>query len=212
MRKKSFTTLAILISSIILTPSLFADNTTEAARSKDLIIREKKRVQKINNEQKILSQVKPRIPSKTLRLKVSTNKLNYRIGEAVIISVTPSADAYITIINHGTSGAIHQLFPNKYNNNRFVKAHQTIRVPKKGAAYDFIVTKPAGSDFIKIIASTDSGKILADTSLKPLVKGGVFQKINKPAGALSKDLTFNLNKKQHAGKSIAYNYKINILK
>jgi hypothetical protein len=209
MRKKSFTTL-VLISSIILTLSLFADNATETAGSKDLIISEKKRVQKINNDQKILSQVKPRIPSKTLRLKVSTNKLNYKIGEAVIISVTPSADAYITIINHGTSGGMHQLFPNKYNKNRFVKAHQTIRVPKRGATYDFIVTEPIGSDFIKVIASTDSGKILADTSLKPLMKGGVFQKINKPAGALSKDLTFNLNKKQHTGKSIAYNHKINI--
>ncbi len=212
MISKLLTMSTLLLAITIATPKLWADTQSEAATAKNIIIVEKKRVQKVHKAQQALSQVKPRIPSKTLRLKVSTNKLHYKIGDAVVISVTPTADAYITIINHGASGDVHQLFPNKYNRQRFVKANQTIRIPKHSAPYRFIITEPAGADFIKVLASSNSGKILADSSLKPLVKGGVFQQINKPAGALSKDITINLNKKQHAGKAIAYNHKIYVSK
>ncbi len=212
MTNKTLTIIALLITASIPVPSLLAETSNQAATAKNIIIVEKQRLQKINQEQQKLSQVKPRIPSKTLRLKVSTNKLHYKIGDAIIISITPTEDAYITVINHGTSGDVHQLFPNKYNQQRFVKANQTIRIPKNDAPYNFIVTEPVGSDFIKVIASTDAGKILADSSLKPLIKGGVFKQIKKPAGALSKDLNITLSKKQHAGKSVAYNHKIYISK
>lgn len=207
--KKVLTAIAVLMMTAIATPTLRADS---EARAKNIIIVEKKRVQKVNRDQQRLSQVKPRIPSKTLRLKVSTNKLRYKIGDAIVISVTPTEDAYITVINHGASGDVHQLFPNKYNRQRFVKKNQTIRIPKHNAPYNFIISEPAGADFIKVLASTDSGKIIADTSLKPLVKGGVFKQINKPVGALSKDLNISLSKKQHAGKSVAYNHKIYVSK
>lgn len=193
---------------VVVAPLVMAD-ANGGAKSRDLIIKEKKRIQKLNHDQGQLARVRPQQPSRTLKVRVSTNQQRYKIGEPVVISVTPSQDAYITIVDHGTSGKIHTIFPNKFDTNRFVRANQTIRIPRPQDNYDYIASAPTGPEFIKVIASTNASRFIQDSSLS---RGVVFDQVKKNAGALSRDLNIVLNKKQHRNNSVTYDHKIYIYK
>src|SRR5262245_5872195 len=50
----------------------------------------------------------------------------YRIGDALQIYVRTNRDAYVTVIDVGTSGKVHVLFPNRHHPNNRVLAHQVM--------------------------------------------------------------------------------------
>ncbi len=109
----------------------------------------------------------------------------YRAGDKVILSVKANKDAYLTILDVGTSGKVHIIFPNKYQTTNRVTAGQVVQVPGADAHFDFQVTGPAGFELIKVFATT-SAKPLIDPDLTSVA--GPYKAVSKPAGSLAKDL------------------------
>ena len=77
-----------------------------------------------------------------LSVSASVNRANrkYKHGDNVVLTVKPTEDAYIWVFDTGTSGKVHQIFPNRYAKNNFVKANAALRIPGSGSevyAYGF---------------------------------------------------------------------------
>ena len=109
----------------------------------------------------------------------------YGFGEKVLLSVQTNKDAYLTIIDVGTSGKVHIIFPNQYQQNNMVKAGQVVKVPGATAKFDLQVSPPAGTELIKIIATTKSGDLIPANAQ---TAAGPFKAVNKSTANLVKDL------------------------
>ncbi len=109
----------------------------------------------------------------------------YRAGENVVLSVKANMDAYLTILDVGTSGKVHIIFPNKYQKNNRIRAGQIIKVPGKNAGFDFRVGGPSGTELIKVIATTSPKHLIDEALTSP---AGPYKSVKKPAKDLAKDL------------------------
>jgi len=131
----------------------------------------------------------------------------YRIGEKVKMYIKPSKDSYVTVFNTGSSGKKHQIFPNQYQGDRFVKAGQTVEIPGKGADYDFVAGGPPGKDLVTVFATDRPGE-LADKS-RLVASTGPFAAVSDPEGTFSKDLAVVLTN-QHQNNWEGANLDLNI--
>lgn len=84
---------------------------------------------------------------------IDKESLTYRVGEAVTLSISPAEDAYITVLNVGSSGRVAVLYPNHFQKERKVRGRRTVRVPARRSKWEIKVGGPAGFDVIKVIAS-----------------------------------------------------------
>ncbi len=90
-----------------------------------------------------------------LRVRVWTDKQSYRIGQPIRFGIRVNRDAYITLINIGTSGKVTVVYPNRLAPNHFVRAGQDIIVPPRDASVIPVVSGPEGFDQIRVIASEE---------------------------------------------------------
>ena len=101
-----------------------------------------------------------RLESTNSRFKInlSVNKGKYYIREddpeRVEVTVQPTRDCYIYLLNIGTSGAITVIFPNAFEPDNFVKARQKFVIPSTDE-YVFEVAGPQGQEAVKAIAIMD---------------------------------------------------------
>ena len=109
----------------------------------------------------------------------------YGFGEKVQLSVKANKDAYITIIDVGTSGKVHIIFPNQYQTNNRVKANQVVNIPSASAKFDLNVSPPAGTELIKIIATTGATELIPANVLSP---AGPFKAVGKSTTNIAKDI------------------------
>ncbi len=80
----------------------------------------------------------------------------YRIGEKAVFFFKTNVDAYVTLLNIGTSGTITVLFPNSWDKKNFVQGGKVYRLPPKSADYRFDMTGPPGTEVLKAIATLDA--------------------------------------------------------
>ena len=80
---------------------------------------------------------------------------NYKIGDTVTFYFKTNKDSHLTLINIGTSGKVHQIFPNKYQEDNFVRADEVYTVPSKDSNFRFVLQGPAGTDTVKAIATEE---------------------------------------------------------
>ncbi|MCX7025306.1 MAG: DUF4384 domain-containing protein [Spirochaetes bacterium] len=79
----------------------------------------------------------------------------YREGEAMSVLVTVSADAYLKVYHVDVKGAVQLIWPNRFGGGQgLVRAGAAVRIPGEGAPFEFRMTPPYGTEFIKVIAST----------------------------------------------------------
>lgn len=134
-------------------------------------------------------------------LKISTwldrSDDTYKVGETVQLFVKTNQDAYVTVIDVGTSGKVHILFPNKYATDNRVLAHQPVQIPGPDAPYRIRVGGPAGHELIKVIATTRPDRVVSADQLSEL---GAFYAYRGTTASLTRDLGIEL-KEKHAGKS-----------
>ena len=116
----------------------------------------------------------------------------YRVGEALELFVKTNRDAYVTVIDVGTSGHVHILFPNKHTPDNRILAHQVLQIPGPDAPYRIRVNGPSGHELIKVIATTRPGPIIPADQLSEL---GPFQSYRGTAESLTKDLVIELKRK-----------------
>jgi len=88
-----------------------------------------------------------------LLVRVWTDRPSYRIGETLRFHFMTSRNAYVTLVNHGTSGRSTILFPNAFSKGNAVQGGTTYSLPGPGDGYEFRIQPPAGQDLVRIIAT-----------------------------------------------------------
>jgi len=63
------------------------------------------------------------------RLEAKANRTVYREGDQIELQVTPSKDCYVTIFNVLEDETVIVLFPNRFNQNNFIKANTQFIFP-----------------------------------------------------------------------------------
>ena len=89
-----------------------------------------------------------------------------------MLTVETTEDAYIWVFDTGTSGKVHQIFPNKYDTGNFLAANTPLSIPQPDSKYQLAVSHPQGAELITVVASRDKVSLtpqLIDTS-----GGGTF--------------------------------------
>jgi hypothetical protein len=145
----------------------------------------------VSPEQQALN--KYEVPPSDLRVKAWVDHGNgtYRTGETLRLCIKTNKKAYITVIDQGTSGKIHVIFPNRFQEKNRVLAHRVVQIPTDDAPFRFRVSGPAGIELIKVIATSHP---ISAVSAKRLVQRGAFYSYRGTGEELVKDLRIELNK------------------
>ena len=112
----------------------------------------------------------------------------------MVLNVKTNRDAYLTIVDVGTSGRVHIIFPNRFQTDNRIQAGETIQVPDPRANFDFQVNGPAGTELIKVIASLDPAPLFRAGDTEP---AGPFKALKAPAPVVAKDLAVVLREPRH---------------
>ena len=115
---------------------------------------------------------------------------SYTEGENVVLTVETTEDAYIWVFDTGTSGKVHQIFPNQYETANFLAANVPLEIPRADSKYQLAVSHPTGAELITVIASKDKTPLtdkLIDES-----GGGTFLALRGTAPSVAKDLSITL--------------------
>jgi hypothetical protein len=88
------------------------------------------------------------------KINLSVDKDYYEIGDVVNISVQPTNDCYITLIDITTSGKAYVLYPNEYEKGAIVRKGSKLTIPSVGI-YQIQVGGPSGLEMVKAIATTE---------------------------------------------------------
>ena len=121
----------------------------------------------------------------------------YRPGETVALTVKSTKDAYIWVFDTGTSGRVHQLFPNEYAADNFVRAGHSLTLPDAQDDYQFVVSQPAGVELLTVVASPNN-KPLTQNFIDRETSAGPFLALLGTAASLSKDLHITIQQ-DHPG-------------
>lgn len=127
----------------------------------------------------------------TVKASVDRPSRRYRIGENVQLAVEVSEDAYLWVFDTGTSGKVHRIFPNRFDEDNFVPKGTTATIPGPGAEYDLRVSSPPGRELITVIATTNADP-LAAALVEDAVGGGPFPTLAGTAASVAKDLSVSL--------------------
>jgi len=116
----------------------------------------------------------------------------YRAGDTLQLFVKTNQDAYVTVIDVGTSGRVSILFPNKHTPDNRILAHQVLQIPGADAPYRVKVNGPSGHELIKVIATIRPGSIIPSDQLSEL---GPFHSYRGTTNSLTKDLVIEFDRK-----------------
>lgn len=116
----------------------------------------------------------------------------YAVGENVRLQVRASEDAYITVLEVGTSGKVHVIFPNQFVNSNRIAANNVVSIPMDDSNFRIRVSGPAGRDVIKVFATREPLDTLAQ---QKLISEGPFFTAKDNARSIARDLTVELHEK-----------------
>lgn len=102
-------------------------------------------------------EISPHAPEEPGRLQVRlwTERTVYRLGEDVRLHFVTNRNAYVTLVNVGTSGTVSILFPNRFFRSAFVRGGQQMTVPQDGAGFAFVLQGPPGTEIVRLVASEE---------------------------------------------------------
>jgi len=90
-----------------------------------------------------------------LQVKIWMDKGAYRIGETVRFGLRVNRDAYVTLVNIGTSGDVTIIYPNRFHPSHFVRAGLDVLIPPGDANFTLTVHGPPGIEQIRVIATEE---------------------------------------------------------
>ncbi len=121
----------------------------------------------------------------------------YTHGDHVVLSVRATEDSYIWVFDTGTSGKVHQIFPNRYQENNFLAAGSTLNIPPADAEYALAVAHPQGAELITVVATRENAPLtpeLVDLG----ANAGPFLALQGSADSVAKDLAITLRRQEAA--------------
>lgn len=118
--------------------------------------------------QKPIAEIEP-CKKSSLDVSAWVNKTTnaYRVGEKLGLFVKANRDAYITVIDIGTSGQTHVIYPNKFQPDNFVRGGEPVKIPAMGDKFDLEVYGRSGKEVIKVIATVTDEPIFQGHPLYP---------------------------------------------
>ena len=109
------------------------------------------------------------------KLKSSLDREYYKHGEEMTISVTPSMDCYLNILNFSSNDSVYILFPNTLLKNNFIRAGQTFLLPseenrERGIRFrvGLLPGKDEDLEMIKILATKENIPFTALSSISTI--------------------------------------------
>lgn len=121
----------------------------------------------------------------------------YKHGDSLVLTLETSEDAYVWVFDTGTSGKVHQIFPNRYAEDNFVRGGMPVAIPGADAKYDLAVSHPRGAELVTVIASRENvppARNLIDDG----VAAGPFLALRGTASSVAKDLSVSLREDHRA--------------
>lgn len=115
----------------------------------------------------------------------------YDHGDTLVLTVATTEDAYVWVFDTGTSGKVHQIFPNLYDDDNFVRKNSPVAIPGPEAEYEFAVSRPSGPELLTVIASRDNAP-LAPQLIEEETAAGPFLPLRGTAVSVAKDLAVSL--------------------
>ena len=89
-----------------------------------------------------------------IALNLATDKTIYSEGDLMKVTVTPDLDCHLRLYYLSADHQTHQIFPNKFQQDGFVKKGQTVTLPAQGAAFEFKMGAPFGNEILMAVASS----------------------------------------------------------
>ena len=109
------------------------------------------------------------------KLRSSLDREYYKNGEEMTISVTPSIDCYLNILNFSSNDSVYILFPNTLLENNFVKASEKFLLPseehrERGIRFrvGLLPGKEEDLEMIKILATKENIPFTALSSISTI--------------------------------------------
>jgi hypothetical protein len=93
----------------------------------------------------------------TLSVSVSTDRgpgAVYREGERMSVLVTVNKSAWLKVYHLDAAGQLKLIWPNAFTSGRRIDPGVAVSIPGPGDSFAFLMTPPFGTEFIKVIAST----------------------------------------------------------
>lgn len=90
-----------------------------------------------------------------LGVKIWTDKTAYRLGETIRFGLRVNRDAYVTLVNIGTSGDVTVIFPNRFHPDHLVRGGQDVMIPPADSGFTLTVQPPAGLEQVRAIATEE---------------------------------------------------------
>ena len=115
----------------------------------------------------------------------------YRDGDSLELTIQVTEDSYVWVFDTGTSGQVVQVFPNRFESDNFVRAGTALTIPREGKDYRFVVSRPAGTDLLTVIASKDNAP-LSQALVDQQTQAGPFLALQGNATSVAKDLSITL--------------------
>jgi len=121
----------------------------------------------------------------SIAVKLWANQAHYRVGDRLTLSFEANQDAFLTIVNVGTSGEVTILFPNRFSGGHGVKAGRTYRIPDAGDSYELVLKGPPGTELVYALLT-----------LKPVIflptdfpsTGAVFNSASERVASFTRDI------------------------
>jgi Domain of unknown function (DUF4384) len=126
----------------------------------------------------------------------------YAVGEPLRLTVRPFQDAYITVVDVGTSGNVSLLFPNHFQSASRVRAGATVSIPTRSARWEIKAGGPAGIDLIQVIASRSPLTLPEFTQLVRSSADRPFVTLGRSAEDVARDLVPQLKPEPAAGSRV----------
>lgn len=139
---------------------------------------------------------------------VDNPNFTYAVGQPMRIMVRPLEDAYVTIVDVGSSGRVSVLYPNHFQRDARVPAKTTVMIPSEGAAWQVKVAGPGGIDLVQVIASQ---KPLTLPELNALVRtsdDSPLISLGRSAADVARDLVAQLKPQSTGGGAAGQGYAV----
>lgn len=78
----------------------------------------------------------------------------YRDSEKLVLYITSSKDAYLKIYHVDVNGKAQLIWPNRFGGSGKIKMGEALIFPKQSDAFQYVLGKPYGTEYIKAVAST----------------------------------------------------------
>lgn len=166
-------------------------NATEPSYMKDLDIRQ---VPMAKLEAAPVSAQTTASAGLVVKTAVDRPDARYRHGDTLTLTVDVTEDAYVWVFDTGTSGKVHQIYPNRYESDNFVRAGKAIAIPPAGSEYQLLVSHPKGVELLTVIASKDNIPMTRDL-VDQNTEAGPFLALRGDAVSVAKDLNITLKEK-----------------